>query len=202
MSIEFEAKVLGIDPAVIADRIVACGGVGKGGHLLRRYVYDIAAGDQSRWLRLRAAGGEVTLTVKQVVHDGIDRVEETEVTVGDFDAAGVLLDKLGFAAKSYQENHRTSFALDGARLEIDTWPQIPAYLEIEGDSREHVLAVARRLGYDEAELTAANTTAVYAGYGIDLTAIKELRFTGTESIGSLRYRRPGSEARLLSGKGV
>ena len=35
---------------------------------------------------------------------------------------------------------------------------------------------AAMLGYDEADLTGENTIKVYARYGIDLTAITELRF--------------------------
>jgi len=82
---------------------------------------------------------------------------------------------LGFTPKSYQENRRTSFTLAGAHLEIDEWPRIPPYLEIEADTREDVLRVAGLLGYREDHLTAANTVDVYAGYGIDLGGIRELR---------------------------
>jgi adenylate cyclase class 2 len=41
-----------------------------------------------------------------------------------------------------------------------------------------VRLTADRLAIDRGALTAANTTAVYAGYGIDLAAVPELRFTG------------------------
>jgi hypothetical protein len=41
-----------------------------------------------------------------------------------------------------QENRRTSFELDGVCLELDEWPMIPPYLEIEGDARDDVLRVA------------------------------------------------------------
>jgi adenylate cyclase class 2 len=52
-----------------------------------------------------------------------------------------------------------SFTLDGAELEIDAWPLIPPYLEIEGRSRNHVVEVAACLGIDEADLTGENTRA-------------------------------------------
>jgi adenylate cyclase class 2 len=83
-------------------------------------------------------GSAVTLTVKEVEHDGIDGTTETEVVVGDFETANEPLRRMGFEAKSYQENRRESFELAGARLEIDRWPLIPPYLEVEGDSRQHV----------------------------------------------------------------
>ena len=143
---------------------------------MRRYVYDIAAGDESRWIRLRDDGTAVTLTVKEIAHDGIDGTTETEVVVSDFEVTNELLGQIGFQAKSYQENRRVSFEFDGAQLELDSWPLIPPYLEIEGESQEHVVRVAEILGISEDELTAENTVKVYARYGIDLTEISDLRF--------------------------
>jgi adenylate cyclase class 2 len=176
MPIEFEAKVLGVEPNEVADRILALGGRRVGDRLMRRYVYDIQAGDESRWIRLRDTGTDVTLTVKEIAHDGIDGTTETEVVVGDFETTNELLRRIGFEAKSYQENRRTSFELQGAQLEIDSWPLIPPYLEIEGESRDHVIRVGEVLGISEDELTGENTVKVYTRYGIDLTEIPELRF--------------------------
>jgi adenylate cyclase class 2 len=144
--------------------------------VMRRYVYDIRAGDGSRWIRLRDDGTAVTLTVKEIAHDGIDGTTETEVVVSDFEVTNELLGRIGFRAKAYQENRRVSFELDGAQLEIDWWPLIPPYLEIEAESRDHVVRVGEALGISEDELTGENTVKVYARYGIDLTEISDLRF--------------------------
>ncbi|TDD59345.1 adenylate cyclase [Kribbella antibiotica] len=176
MAIEFEAKVLGVEPDVLAAKILRLSGRRIAERLMRRYVYDIEAGDESRWVRLRDTGSEVTLAVKEIAHDGIDGTTETEVVVGDFETANQLLGRMGFVAKSYQENRRVSFELLGAQLEIDSWPLIPPYLEIEGRSREHVVQVGAALGVAEMELTGENTTKVYARYGIELAGIRELRF--------------------------
>lgn len=176
MTIEFEAKILDIDPAAFARMVLAAGGERLGEALQRRYVYDLAAGDESRWIRLRDTGSQITLTVKEILHDGIDGTRETEVTVGDFDTTNALLGKLGYTPKAYQENRRTSFTLDGAEIEIDAWPLIPPYAEIEGRDRDHVVAVAKTLGYQENDLTGENTTKVYTRYGLDLSAIPDLRF--------------------------
>ena len=176
MPIEHEAKVLGVDPAATTALILAKGGRSVGARArMRRYVYDIVPGDRSRWIRLRDNGSETTLCVKEIRSDTIDGTYEVEVTVADFTAASELLIMLGFTPKSYQENRRTSFILAGAHLEIDEWPRIPPYLEIEADTREDVIRVAGLLGYREDQLTAANTVDVYAGYGIDLGGIRELR---------------------------
>jgi adenylate cyclase class 2 len=177
VSIEFEAKILDIDLTAVTEAIVAAGGrLTHPTRLLRRHVYDIILGDMSRWIRLRDTGSEVTLTVKEIAHDGIDGTTETEVTVGDFETTNLLLGRLGFSPKSYQENRRTSFELAGARLEIDQWPMIPPYLEIEGDDRDHVVRVAALLGTDESDLTGENTVKVYARHGIDLMTHSHLSF--------------------------
>ncbi|GAA0978000.1 CYTH domain-containing protein [Nocardiopsis tropica] len=174
--IEYEAKVLDIDADQVARLILDKGGVEVGEALQRRYVYDIEPSDASRWVRLRDTGSEVTLTVKEIDSDAIGGTRETETVVGDFATANALLGKLGYAPKAYQENRRRSFTLDGAELEIDSWPRIPAYLEIEAGSRAEVVRIAALLGYGESDLTGENTTKVYARYGIDLAAITDLRF--------------------------
>lgn len=176
MPIEHEAKILDIDPDTTESLILDKGGQKLGEKFMRRYVYDITPGDQSKWIRLRDTGDEITLTVKQITSDAIDGTHEIEVGVDDFAATNALLGVLGFTAKSYQETKRTSFILDGAQVEIDTWPQIPPYLEIEAGSKEEVVRVAGLLGYTEANLTGENTIKIYARYGIDLNAVPSLRF--------------------------
>ncbi|MER7273885.1 CYTH domain-containing protein [Dactylosporangium sp. NPDC000244] len=178
MPAEYEAKVLDIDPAATAELIRSKGGEAVGEPTLqRRYVYDIDPADQSRWVRLRDNGTKTTLAVKEIRHDGIDGTNEVEVTVDDLDAANELLGLLGFRPKSYQENRRASFVLQGAQLEIDEWPMIPPYLEIEAASPEEVRRIAAILGYDEQDLTSENTTKVYRRYGIELGDHRHVRFT-------------------------
>jgi adenylate cyclase class 2 len=177
LAAEYEAKVLDVDPAATTALIVSRGGVQVTPTTLqRRYVYDVTAADDGKWIRLRDTGHRVTLAVKVVTHDGIDGTEEVETTVDSFETTNALLGLIGFRPKSYQENRRTSFTLDGAQLEIDEWPMIPPYLEIEAATAAEVVRVAALLGYDETQLTSENTTKVYARYGIDLTQYEQVRF--------------------------
>lgn len=176
MATEFEAKALDIDVAAISAAIRHHGGQHVSARMMRRYVYDIVPGDKSKWIRLRQDGDEATLCVKQILSDEIDGTREVEVSVSDFDETHALLRVVGFEAKAYQENHRTSYLLGSVRLEIDSWPLIPPYLEIEGDSVDEVQQTAKLLGLDPDSLTSVNTTDVYARYGHDLATFKELRF--------------------------
>ena len=172
---EYEAKVLDVDAGAVTAQIIDAGGTRVGSALLRRQVYDLP-GD-NKWLRLREDGERVTICVKEIVDDAIGGTSEIEVEVAaDFEQADELLRSLGFTPRARQENRRTSFALGGARLELDEWPLIPAYLEIEAGSADAVLTAAAALGYGADEWTTENTLAVYARYGIDLNAVPDLRF--------------------------
>ncbi|ACY95784.1 class IV adenylate cyclase [Thermomonospora curvata] len=176
--VEFEAKLLDIDPEEMACRIESAGGRRTSeDRLQRRYVFDIdTPPDPARWMRLRDDGVRATLAVKHIVHDGIDGTKEVEVSVDDFDQTLLLLQELGYKPKSYQENRRTSFQLGEVHLEVDEWPLIPPYLELEGPSKEAVLAAADRLGIEHGRLTGINTVEVYRRYGMDITDYPELRF--------------------------
>ena len=174
--VEYEAKALEIAPEAMATRIKTAGGTFHGERLMRRYVYDPIPPKKGRWVRLRDAGGAVTLCVKTISSDAIDGTQETETTVGSFEDTHALLGLMGLTHRSYQENRRSSWLLDGVRLEIDTWPRIPPYLEIEGDDEEQVWQTAERLGIPKDELTSENTQKIYARYDIDLDTITDLRF--------------------------
>lgn len=176
MPIEHEAKILDIDPDTIDRHILDKGGQKLGERFMRRYVYDITPGVDGKWIRLRDDGKRTTLAVKEITSDAIDGTHEVEVSVDDFAATNALLEMMGFTAKSYQETKRTSYTLDGAELELDTWPRIPPYLEIEAATKADVVRVAELLGYAEADLTGENTIKIYARHGIDLNMIRELRF--------------------------
>lgn len=176
MAVEHEAKVLDIDPTTMDSLIRHRGGKKVAERLMRRYVYDVEPGNDAKWIRLRDDGTEVSLTTKEILHDGIDGTLEQEVVVGDFEATNLLLESLGFKAKAYQESRRESYELEGAQIEIDTWPLIPTYMEIEARSKAEVIRIASLLGYREDDLTGENTTKVYARYGVDLASISDLRF--------------------------
>jgi adenylate cyclase class 2 len=175
-AIEYEAKHLNIDPAEMTARIEAAGGGHVRERLMRRYVYDTVPAVPGRWIRLRDTGTEVTLCVKEITTDAIDGTRETETTVGDFETAHALLGRAGIAPRSYQENRRDSWLLGSVRLEIDSWPLIPPYLEIEGDTAEQVWDSAACLSLAADQLTSENTVKVYARYGLDLNTITDLRF--------------------------
>ncbi|WP_245976278.1 hypothetical protein [Amycolatopsis palatopharyngis] len=98
------------------------------------------------------------------------------MSVDDFAATNTLLGRWASRRSPIRNPSASASFLDGAQLEIDTWPQIPTYLEIEAGSKDEVIRVAGLLGYTEADLTGGNIIKIYARYGLDLNTIRALRF--------------------------
>lgn len=100
---------------------------------IKRYVYDFNPINKNKWIRLRTDGKTSTLTIKEIVDKNeIDGTNEIEIEVSSFENANKILNELGYVARNYQENKRIKYTLDGVEIDIDFWPLIPPYVEIEG----------------------------------------------------------------------
>lgn len=83
---------------------------------------------------------------------------------------------MGFRARSYQENRRSSYILDGVELSIDEWPKLQPYLEVEGPREEAVHKTVQKLGFSRADTSTLHPTEMYAAIGIDVNTVPELKF--------------------------
>lgn len=184
MNPEFEARFLTIDPDAIIDRLRERGATQTMPRTLMRRVVlknqDIA--DRGGWLRLRDQGDRTTLTYKEVNDGdspvGIDSILEAEVEVSDFRGAQRLLEAMGFFTLRYQENYREEWRLDGVTFDLDTWPDLPTYLEIEGPNEADVQHAASVVGLDYATATFGSVDDVYLSVlNRDILAEPRLVFT-------------------------
>ena len=143
----------------------------------KRYVYDFIPKRENQWIRLRTNGKESTLTYKNVEKDTIDGTKELEIVVDDFKKTNEMLEILGYKSKGYQENNRIRYMLNGVEIDIDSWPKIPTYMEIEGKDEEEVNATLKLLDIDKEKVTALNCEDIYKKiYGINIDEIKNLVF--------------------------
>ncbi len=63
------------------------------------------------------------------------------------------------------------------KIDIDTWPLIPTYAEVEGSSESEVLDTLKLLNVNMDDVTTLDVASIYKDiYSIDLLSIKELRF--------------------------
>lgn len=175
---EKEVRILEIDEKVLEKIIYENGGEKIGEFLQKRYVYDFHPAKSNKWIRLRTNGIESTLTIKEIKNNKkIDGTDELEICVSDFNKANEILRQLGYIPRNYQENYRKKYILKGVKLFIDSWPLIPTYVEIEGDSEEEILNILHQLGYSLEDATTLDVKSIYEKvYGIDIIKIKELKF--------------------------
>lgn len=140
----------------------------------------------NKWVRLRESNGKTTITLKQIfgrkVVDGIryhsiDGVKEIEIQIDNAAVGNQLLQELGYYSKNYQEKKRISYLLpDNIEIDIDQWPHIPPYLEIEAPSRELVYSTLYLLGFKDEDAKFLNADDVFTSYGLNMYNYKELRF--------------------------
>ena len=98
----------------------------------------------------------------------IDGTKESEVIVSDFDTANEILNKLGYFARSKQENRRIQYRLDGVEIDVDFWPMIPPYVEFEAESEEDIKKLCKKLDIDFDGLTSLDVDNIFKDYGFDL----------------------------------
>jgi len=177
MKTEFEIRILEINIEDIEKKLESMGAIKKGEYNQKRYVYDLKPVENGKWIRLRTNGKKTTLAFKDVVSDTIDGTKEVEFEVSSINDAKEFMKKIGFEYRSFQENTRIQYELDGVEIDIDTWPMIPTYMEIEGKSEKQVYDMINKLGIDADKITALNCDDIYRKiYNIDINEIKELKF--------------------------
>lgn len=182
---EFEIKFLDINPEEVARKLMDLGAKKVGDYHYRRVVFDypdFRLDKKGAWLRLRDEGDKITLTFKQRLGQNMDQQKgdegmyEKEVIVNDFESTREILLQAGFIEKMYQENKRTRYVLDEVECDIDSWPLIRPYLEIEGNSWDSVYQVARQLGFDKQDAKIFSATQIYELNGLDDRNYTKLTF--------------------------
>ena len=182
MVTEIEERVLEIDKDKVIAKLEELGAKKIGDWHQKRYVYDFIPKRENEWIRLRTNGKETTLTYKNIESKDISGTKELEIVVSDFEETNQLLKIMGYTPRSFQENLRTRYYLDHIEIDIDTWPLIPTYLEIEGNSEEGVKRIEKLLELNESKVTTMNCQDIYLEeYGIDINQIEELKFDENEN---------------------
>lgn len=181
MAIEYEMRMLEISIEDIVSQLEKLGAKKKGIYHQKRYVYDFIPPQKGRWIRLRYNGFSTTLAIKEIKSLQIDGTNELEIVVSDFDETNRILQKLGYKPRTFQENFRIEYSLNGVNFDIDKWPLIPPYVEIEGTSEHEVLTAANALNIPQTKLTTKDVDSIYNDvYGIVLDTIDILCFSESE----------------------
>lgn len=133
----------------------------------------------NKWIRLRETNGKTTLTCKHIFYKNKEKfqhVNEYEINVSDFNQTNEMLNCYGYVHRAYQEKRRTSYKFCGADLDIDEWPGLKPFLEIEADDESTISTIIKKLGLANKKVVSCNVEALYKQAGIDIMTMPELKF--------------------------
>jgi adenylate cyclase class 2 len=185
MQTEIEAKWLNIDIPEMRKRLIAAGATLEiPERLMVRSVFDHEDKRLEKiggWVRVRDEGNKVTLSYKQLNNRTLHGTKEVTLIVDDFDNTCTFLTSIGLVENSFQETKRESWKLGDTEIELDTWPWIPSFIEIEAKDEAPLRETAEVLGLDFAHaLHGSVETAYQAVYDVSEEEIDnwpEIRFS-------------------------
>lgn len=186
---EIEVKYLDIDTEEIQKKLANIGAVRVGEFFQRWKAFDYPdwrLDKRGAWLRLRDEGdGTITLTFKQrlgvVSHDGTENdtgMEEIEIHVDNFDKTATMFVKIGFVEKHYAEKKRIQWKKDSIEFDIDIYPELEPYLEIEAPSWEKIDEAISWLELDPGARKIFSANQVYALKNIHVADYARIAFDG------------------------
>lgn len=182
---EIEVKYLNIDIDLIEDKLKKIGAKKIFKKLYRRRVFDypdLRLNDQGAWIRVRDEGDKTTITFKKRIgmknDDKMrdDSMEEVELEVSDFDKMAIFFEKIGLKQKFYEENWRTRYVLGDIEFDIDQWPMLPPYLEIEAKSWDEIEKAIMLLKLNPEDKKICSTMQLYEDIGINELDYSEITF--------------------------
>lgn len=150
MALEIEAKFLEVDKENLVSKLRTLGAEDLGENLLSEiivYDRDLKMRKEQKFIRLRKVKDKCFLSYKHHKKISIDGTEEIELEIESMEKGVSFLESVGFVAYRRQEKRRHSFVLNNIKVDIDTWPKIPTYVEIEGGNEVEIKNTAKSLGF-------------------------------------------------------
>lgn len=175
-NIEFEAKFYPVDKDQLRLKLKEVGAsLISPEHLMRRVIYDHKSHSDfiCDFVRVRDEGTKITMSAKTHSQTGkmVDE-KEVEIVVNNYDNATKIFKAMGFIPDRYQETLRESWILGDVHIDIDTWPGLEPYCEIESDSEEKIKQISEKLGFNWSDHFVSNSMDMYADiYEIDVQEV-------------------------------
>jgi adenylate cyclase class 2 len=154
MSHEIETKVLDIHAEKIKSLLLSLGAVQtQDGRLAVDWFRKtgVKEGQDEWFLRIRSnsrGGHEVTWKAKSTIQGTTRKHKEINFPISKPEELADLFQEIGLEKYAHQEKDRTSFSYKDWMFDIDQYPGMPAFLEIEGESEEHVKEAMGLLGIE------------------------------------------------------
>ena len=184
MHAEIEARFLNIDKKKLIQQLHTLGATDKGEKMLSEVIfYDSEQKwlDERRYVRLRTIDDKTVLTHKQNTAQTIDSAREIEFSVSDANLAEKFLESIGLVAFRHQQKRWHTFVKGEVVIDIDTWPRIPTYVELEGPSEAAIKSVAAALNLDWADAVFDDARKIIEDrYDIPVTQLRWFTFDKCE----------------------
>lgn len=166
MQPEIEVKFLKVNHDALRTKLTSIGAkCVQTMRLMKRKNYDFPdnhlSNDKNAWVRVRAEGDKFTMSYKQLNDRSLHGTHEVNLTIDSFDKADSFLKEIGLEQKSYQETKRESWRHKDFEIELDEWPWVQPYIEIEGPDERSLRKLATQLGLDWNEACHGSVEIVY-----------------------------------------
>ncbi|MEK9181734.1 MAG: CYTH domain-containing protein [Patescibacteria group bacterium] len=181
---EFEIKFLEVDVPSLEKKLLAIRAKKVADYDYSRVLMDYPdhrLDEKDGWIRLRTDGKETTLTYKERIggsEEGDEGMKEIEVIVENYEKTFELLKVIGLVVKREERNKRVRYEKGEVVFDIDSWPFIPTYLEIESNSYEKARSAAGELGFDGDKGIIGTAGTIYKKYGFDKNEYSSITFEG------------------------
>jgi adenylate cyclase class 2 len=156
MTYETETKILNVDCKEIGEKFLKLGAKQIASNRLFVEWFKpkgATIGDKLSWfLRIREYSSgkcEVTWKGKSDVLGDSRQHKEINFIVSDLEQVKDLFKELGLEKYAYQEKDRTTWIFKDWQFDLDQYPNMPAYLEIEGKDEAHIQEAISLLGLEE-----------------------------------------------------
>lgn len=185
---EIEVVFLEVDKIILEKKLLSLG-VKKVNEFFYKHSSfdfpDYRLDKDNSWIRLRDEGDDVILAFKKRLgvtsQDGStndEGMEEIEVRVDDYNQTKIFLGKLGLIEKHEAEKRRTRWKKENIIFDIDTWPEIPTYLEIEAPSWDKIDDAIKLLELNPNDKKICSVNQIYKIYGKDVNDYQKISFDG------------------------
>jgi adenylate cyclase class 2 len=162
MQTEIEAKFLDVDHDVLRAKLRELGATcAVPERLMRRQNYDLPQRNPSIWVRVRDEGSKITMSYKQMDSRSLHGTKEICLTIDSYEQGDALARAVGLIPTAYQETKRESWHLGQIEIDLDTWPWVRPYCEIEGPDEASVRDVVKQLGLSMDDATHGGVDIVY-----------------------------------------
>lgn len=150
MKKEIEVKILNIDPRKLRIRLKKIGAKQLLKPTVFKELYFESPLKKNIYssFRMRNEGKDNFLTLKLKKEDKRFEIrDEFQVKIDDFEIMKKIFSILNFKIFRQREKIREEYKLGGLKIEIDTYPKMKPYLEIEATNKKDILNFLRKINF-------------------------------------------------------